>query len=175
MRLHVRAPAGPSSKTPRLISPASSTRSAASLATTRSTSMLDNIGLPYSGINIALSDTATVGPMDGEILDLAEGEAHAHRRPHGRPAPRVAAAVSRDAVLLSAGGHRQPGVELRPAGADRHSRVRPAPRHRLDDREQNPARLAARSGHRRRTHLPGARCPGDETGRRSHARAARWG
>jgi multidrug efflux pump subunit AcrB len=29
---------------------------------------LDNIGLPYSGINLALSDTATVGPMDGEIL-----------------------------------------------------------------------------------------------------------
>jgi multidrug efflux pump subunit AcrB len=30
--------------------------------------ILDNIGLPYSGINIALSDTATVGPMDGEIM-----------------------------------------------------------------------------------------------------------
>ena len=30
--------------------------------------MLDNIGLPYSGINVALSDSATVGPMDGEIL-----------------------------------------------------------------------------------------------------------
>jgi multidrug efflux pump subunit AcrB len=30
--------------------------------------ILDNVGLPYSGINIALSDTATVGPMDGEIL-----------------------------------------------------------------------------------------------------------
>ncbi len=30
--------------------------------------MLDNIGLPYSGINTALSDSATVGPMDGEIL-----------------------------------------------------------------------------------------------------------
>ena len=30
--------------------------------------MLSNIGLPYSGINIALSDSATVGPMDGEIL-----------------------------------------------------------------------------------------------------------
>jgi len=30
--------------------------------------MLDNIGLPYSGMNIALSDSATVGPMDGEIL-----------------------------------------------------------------------------------------------------------
>jgi multidrug efflux pump subunit AcrB len=30
--------------------------------------MLDNIGLPYSGLNIALSDSATIGPMDGEIL-----------------------------------------------------------------------------------------------------------
>ena len=30
--------------------------------------ILDNIGLPYSGINVALSDSATVGPMDGEIL-----------------------------------------------------------------------------------------------------------
>jgi len=30
--------------------------------------LLDNIGLPYSGINIALSDSATVGPMDGEVL-----------------------------------------------------------------------------------------------------------
>jgi multidrug efflux pump subunit AcrB len=30
--------------------------------------LLDNIGLPYSGINLSLSDSATVGPMDGEIL-----------------------------------------------------------------------------------------------------------
>jgi len=30
--------------------------------------MLDNIGLPYSSMNLALSDTATVGNMDGEIL-----------------------------------------------------------------------------------------------------------
>ena len=30
--------------------------------------ILDNIGLPYSSINLALTDSATVGPMDGEIL-----------------------------------------------------------------------------------------------------------
>ena len=30
--------------------------------------MLDNIGLPYSGFNIALSDSATIGSFDGEIL-----------------------------------------------------------------------------------------------------------
>ena len=36
--------------------------------------VLDNIGLPYSGINIALSDSATVGPMDGEILISLKAE-----------------------------------------------------------------------------------------------------
>ncbi len=30
--------------------------------------VLDNIGLPSSGINLATSDTATIGPADGEIL-----------------------------------------------------------------------------------------------------------
>ncbi|MCE5307397.1 MAG: efflux RND transporter permease subunit [Acidobacteriales bacterium] len=30
--------------------------------------ILDNIGLPVSGINLALSNTATIGPGDGEIL-----------------------------------------------------------------------------------------------------------
>ncbi|MGA2133706.1 MAG: efflux RND transporter permease subunit [Bryobacteraceae bacterium] len=30
--------------------------------------VLDNIGLPYSGFNIALSDTATIGSFDGEVL-----------------------------------------------------------------------------------------------------------
>jgi multidrug efflux pump subunit AcrB len=38
--------------------------------------VLNNIGLPYSGINIALSDSATVGPMDGEIL-ISLKERHA--------------------------------------------------------------------------------------------------
>jgi len=31
-------------------------------------SIITNVGLPYSGMNLALSDTATVGPMDGEML-----------------------------------------------------------------------------------------------------------
>ena len=30
--------------------------------------LLDNIGLPYSGMNLAIGDTTTVGTMDGEIL-----------------------------------------------------------------------------------------------------------
>ncbi len=45
--------------------------------------ILDNIGLPYSGINIALSDSATVGPMDGEILISLEQGAYSDRAAHG--------------------------------------------------------------------------------------------
>ena len=55
--------------------------------------ILDNIGLPYSGINIALSDSATVGPMDGEIL-ISLKEKHTSTPAHiARPAARTAAAL----------------------------------------------------------------------------------
>ena len=43
--------------------------------------ILDNIGLPYSGINVALSDSATVGPMDGEVL-IALKEEHTPTAEH---------------------------------------------------------------------------------------------
>lgn len=68
MRLHVRAPPGTKLE-------ATQERVAQIEAAIRSIvgnhqidTMLDNIGLPYSGVNLALSDSATVGPMDGEIL-----------------------------------------------------------------------------------------------------------
>ena len=39
--------------------------------------ILDNIGLPYNGYNLAFSDTVTLGPADGEILvSLREGNHH---------------------------------------------------------------------------------------------------
>jgi multidrug efflux pump subunit AcrB len=50
--------------------------------------ILDNIGLPYSGINIALSDSATVGPMDGEIL-ISLKQKHT-------PTPELAAMLRRE-------------------------------------------------------------------------------
>jgi multidrug efflux pump subunit AcrB len=68
MRLHVRAPAG--TKLERTQEDFAKVESAIRqiVGNDQIDVMLDNIGLPYSGINIALSDSATVGPMDGEIL-----------------------------------------------------------------------------------------------------------
>jgi multidrug efflux pump subunit AcrB len=68
MRLHVRAPPGTRIETTQQYF-AQVEASIRQLVGNRQISViLDNIGLPYSGINIALSDSATVGPMDGEIL-----------------------------------------------------------------------------------------------------------
>ena len=68
MRLHVRAPAGTRlEKTQQYFSEVEA-RIRKLVGNDQIDVMLDNIGLPYSGINIALSDSATVGPMDGEIL-----------------------------------------------------------------------------------------------------------
>jgi multidrug efflux pump subunit AcrB len=68
MRLHVRAPAGTRlEKTQQYFSQVEA-QIRKLVGNDQIDVMLDNIGLPYSGINIALSDSATVGPMDGEIL-----------------------------------------------------------------------------------------------------------
>jgi multidrug efflux pump subunit AcrB len=68
MRLHVRAPSGTRLETTQsdFAQVEASIRQTAGDA--QIDTILDNIGLPYSGMNIALSDSATVGPMDGEIL-----------------------------------------------------------------------------------------------------------
>jgi multidrug efflux pump subunit AcrB len=76
MRLHVRAPAGTRlEKTQQYFAQVESAIRKL-VGAKQIDVMLDNIGLPYSGINIALSDSATVGPMDGEIL-IALNKNHA--------------------------------------------------------------------------------------------------
>jgi multidrug efflux pump subunit AcrB len=68
IRLHVRAPAGTRLERTQEYFADVEAKIRQSIGSDQINVMLDNIGLPYSGINIALSDSATVGPMDGEIL-----------------------------------------------------------------------------------------------------------
>jgi len=68
MRLHVRAPPGTRIETTQQYFAEVEGAIRALVGNGQIAVILDNIGLPYSGINIALSDSATVGPMDGEIL-----------------------------------------------------------------------------------------------------------
>ena len=68
MRLHVRAPPGTRIETTEVYFAQVEAAIRRLVGAKQVAVILDNIGLPYSGINIALSDSATVGPMDGEIL-----------------------------------------------------------------------------------------------------------
>jgi multidrug efflux pump subunit AcrB len=68
MRLHVRAPPGTRLETTQQYFAQVEGTIRQLVGRQQVRVILDNIGLPYSGINIALSDSATVGPMDGEIL-----------------------------------------------------------------------------------------------------------
>jgi len=68
MRLHVRAPAGTKLEATQEKMAQIEAAVRQIIGSHQIDTVLDNIGLPYSGINLALSDTATVGPMDGEIL-----------------------------------------------------------------------------------------------------------
>jgi multidrug efflux pump subunit AcrB len=68
MRLHVRAPPGTRLESTQQDFADVEATIRRLLGNRQINVILDNIGLPYSGINLALSDSATVGPMDGEIL-----------------------------------------------------------------------------------------------------------
>jgi len=68
MRLHVRAPPGTRIETTQEYFAQVEAAIRRLVGPQQISVVLDNIGLPYSGINISLSDSATVGPMDGEIL-----------------------------------------------------------------------------------------------------------
>ena len=91
--------------------------------------IVDNIGLPISGINMAYSNTGH---------DRRVGRRHPHLA-HGRPRSRcaglrqgdardAAAKVSRNGLRVSARRHRDADSQLRPPGADRRASRRSGPR-----------------------------------------------
>ena len=68
MRLHVRAPEGTRiEETERLFAQIED-QVREEIPADEMDTILDNIGLPISGINLAFSDSVTLGPSDGEIL-----------------------------------------------------------------------------------------------------------
>jgi multidrug efflux pump subunit AcrB len=74
MRLHVRAPPGTRLETTQQDFAQVEAVVRELVGQRQISVILDNIGMPYSGINTALSDSATVGPMDGEILISLTGQ-----------------------------------------------------------------------------------------------------
>jgi len=80
IRLHVRAPAGTRVEETEAYFKQVEDTIRQAVPPAELSDILDNIGLPYSGYNIALSDTATIGSFDGEVLvSLKPGHASTWR------------------------------------------------------------------------------------------------
>jgi multidrug efflux pump subunit AcrB len=75
IRLHVRAPAGTRIEDAEVLFANIEKQIRTIIPASKLDTILDNIGLPVSGINLAFSDTATVGDGDGDILiAMKEGQ-----------------------------------------------------------------------------------------------------
>jgi multidrug efflux pump subunit AcrB len=68
MRLHVRCPAGTRIEATQQYFARVEQAIRDIVGKEQVDTLLDNIGLPYSGMNLAIGDSTTVGTMDGEIL-----------------------------------------------------------------------------------------------------------
>ena len=88
--------------------------------------MVDNIGMPISGINMTYNNTGTIGPQDGDI-QIKLNEDHEPTADYVRQLrEELPAAIPRRDLRVPAGRHRQPDPEFRRAGADRRRRSRGA-------------------------------------------------
>jgi multidrug efflux pump subunit AcrB len=76
IRLHVRAPAGTRIEETEHYFTRVEEIIRQEIPASELTTIMDNIGLPNSGLNLAQSDTATIGPADGEVLVELNQEHH---------------------------------------------------------------------------------------------------
>ncbi|HYK92227.1 MAG TPA: efflux RND transporter permease subunit [Acidobacteriota bacterium] len=84
MRLHVRAPEGTRIEETERIFGAVEQAIRRIIPADELRTILDNIGLPTGGFNLAFGDSATIGPFDGEILISLNPEKHAPTQEYER-------------------------------------------------------------------------------------------
>ena len=95
---------------------------------TELTTLVDNIGMPISGINLTYNNTGVIGTQDGDI-QIKLTEDHRPTADYVRRCARSCRARFPGVDLrVSAGRHRQPDPQFRRAGADRRAGSRRRPR-----------------------------------------------
>ena len=117
MRLHVRAPEGTRIEDTEQIFARIEAEIRNLVPADEVDLILDNIGLPASGINLAFSDSSTIGNSDGDILIALKENHHPTREYIRRIRAMMDQKIPAGILFLSAGEHHQPDPELRTAVA----------------------------------------------------------
>ena len=132
--------------------------------------IVDNIGLPFSGINMAYQNTGTIGPEDGDALISLQRKSRADGGLHQAAAHRVTAAIPRHDLLVPARRHRVANPQFRSAGADRCAGDRQQSKSQLRLRQRPPQAHPHRSRHCRPAHPTSVQLPADQRRRGPHTR-----
>jgi hypothetical protein len=121
--------------------------------------IIDNIGIPNGGFNLAFGDNPTIGVGDGDILISLNPEKHGPTAEYTPTA--CASACTRNSptsrLLLRSRQHHQPDSELRTARPHRRAGGGPQRRRQLQDRRQAAIADRRHSRRGRRAHPPGGR------------------
>ena len=142
-------------------------------ASRRSADILDNIGLPYSGFNLAFTDSVTLGSVRRRNSGFAQaGQARTDLGLRARNAPQAGARVSGPDVFLPARRYCRADSEFRIARADRRASGGAAAesRQELRYRAGDFAPPDQDSGRGRRARPPGERRAADDVERGPRAR-----
>ena len=129
IRLHMRAPTGTRIEETARIADAVEAVIRELMPPDELDTILDNLGVPNSGINLSYSNAGTIGTLDGEILISLQRRAPADRGISSQLLrAELPQALSGRRVLFPAGRYRHPDPQLRPAGRDRRAVLRRQPR-----------------------------------------------
>ena len=163
MRLHARAPSGTRIEETEVLFASIENEIRQVIPPREIDTIIDNIGIPFGGFNLAFGDNPTIGNGDGDILiSLKEGEHGSTAEYTDRLRKRLHQKFPDVVFFFEAANITNQILELRPAGAHRRAgggaqRRRPITR--------SPSRLAAAdradSRRRRRAHSPGGGLPGN--------------
>ena len=119
IKIHLRAPTGTRIEETTRLADQVEQKIRTIIPPDRLASIVDNIGLPISGINISYGNTGTIGVFDADMLVTLHDGATPTRRLCEDAARATAEGVSGRDVLLPARRYRQPDPQFRLARADR--------------------------------------------------------
>ena len=158
MRLHARAPSGTRIEETEVMFANVENEIRQVIPAREIDTIIDNIGIPNGGFNLAFGDSPTIGTADGDILISLNPEEHGPTAAYtDQLRKRLHERFPECCILLRGCQYHQSDFEFRSARAHRCASGRPQCRRQLPDRAAAQVQDRSNSRRRRRSHSPGRR------------------
>ena len=162
MQFHVRPPAGTRIETTNEVFKRVNEEIRRVIPPDQLAMVVNNIGLPPGGVNLAYSASDTTSNGDGDILVLLTAKHSLYTAVDDGAAAGFSTEVSPGNILLRAGGHYQPDAELWASGTHRCSGTRERRRFDCENSGRTPGANQEHPGRRRCVRTAASKCAGFE-------------